>query len=700
MASKITSSPATGEPKTQNEPKRPLMPYKLLEAAIDGNETDLKQLLGLNDEEDHPPHTKVSVEDITPMKPSDCLRSATGMGDTILHILSENGCVNLVSTICTKDSSLLEARNVRKETPFHQAARFGHDNILRILIEHAKKLGDSELKELLRQQNCLGETALHEAARHGHGAVVSTLMEEDLELAGLVNEGFVSPLYLATARGSLDIVHNMVHNMVTKLRNHEITPAFYSGPKKQTALHAAVLQVPELTKELLQLYSEPLGKGADETGRTPLHFIASTGNHDMATLLLDKDPSLAYIQDSDGSFPVHTAVRMGHRKMIVLLLQRCLDSGQLLDHNGRNFLHIALEANKLFVIFKLLKDSKNKLPISPWKKMFNRMANTMDNKGNTPLHLAAEYVSFDELMKSLLTKNKLDLTLQNKEGLTAFDISVIQCDTKSGTNFRKIYTSKMEGRSSTGWFQYYTNHKISESKLRAQFEDDNPTMDESEAKRISESVIAKAQLVGLGSVLIATVTFAAAFTLPGGTNQDTGNPILGRKYVFKAFVLADFAAFFLSIMSTLMLVHCSSDKNPYRMESYVGFSLSIFSIATRCMVMALALGLYVLLAPIGKTGILVLVMASCLIIISNQVTALRSGKDLFWEELLDGIEAGDSGYQSRESRVKARLQDGRIVFRLFHALMTTPLKLMLKLFYGVFLPIVGPLIFIFVFALV
>ncbi|KAF3340636.1 receptor-interacting serine/threonine-protein kinase 4-like isoform X2 [Carex littledalei] len=163
------------------------------------------------------------------------------MKNTILHILSANGHGNLVSTICMKDSSLLKAHNVRNETPFHHAARFGHTNTILKLIECAKSAFGEDpdvLKELLRQKNCLGETALHEAARRGHGAVVSTLMEEDLELAGLVNDDSVSPLYLATARGSLD----MVHNMVTKMLDHQITPTFYSGPEKQTALHAAVLQ--------------------------------------------------------------------------------------------------------------------------------------------------------------------------------------------------------------------------------------------------------------------------------------------------------------------------------------------------------------------------------------------------------------------------------------------------------------------------
>ena len=118
---------------------------------------------------------------------------------------------------------------------------------------------------------------------------------------------------------------------------------------------------------------------------------------------------------------------MGHVKMIVLLLQRCLDSGDLLDGNGGNFLHIAIEANKSEIIFKLLKDSKNELPISHWNKMFNRMINTMDNEGNTPLHLATEH-GYVNIMDSLSEeeKNGLDLTLQNKEGLTAFDISEIQ----------------------------------------------------------------------------------------------------------------------------------------------------------------------------------------------------------------------------------------------------------------------------------
>ncbi|XP_078161164.1 uncharacterized protein LOC144556651 [Carex rostrata] len=586
MGSERSSSPATEELQTQIEPKRPLMPHKLLIAATDGNKRNLNQLLGLNFEDDHPPDTKVSVDDV---EPSDCLiRSANGMGDTILHILSSNGRGTLVAKICEKDSSLLKARNVRNETPFHQAARFGDHSTIGLLMRHVQEIfGVAEFKELIRQKNILGETALHEAARHGHVDVVSILMQASPELLGLVNDDSVSPLYLATARGSL----HMVKMMVAKMLKCEITPAFYSGPKKMTALHAAVLQDRELTEELLQLYSEALGKG-DETGRTPLHFAALTGKRDIAKLLLDKDPSLAYIQDSDGSFPIHDAVRMGHDETSALLLQMGVDSYQLLDGNGRNFLHIAVAANKTDFIFKL-QNLKSKYPISFRKIMFNRMVNRMDNEGNTPFHLAAGHLNTD-VMVYLLKNNELDLTLQNKKGYTAADIAMIQFrKLRDPTQRRDIlgdfYIRNKGGRFSTGWFEEYIS-----------------TTDERGAKKSSEILMAQAQFVGLGSVLIATVTFAAAFTLPGGTNGDTGTPILGRKYIFKAFVLADFCAFFYSFKSTMSIIYCWSFGNSAQIETRIANSMHQFTRAAKSMVIALALGLYLVIAPIGNIAQVVL----------------------------------------------------------------------------------------------
>ncbi|XP_078166216.1 protein ACCELERATED CELL DEATH 6-like [Carex rostrata] len=616
MASKITSSPVTEEPKTQNEPERLLMPENLLEAAIHGNETDLKKILGLDDEEqDHPPHTEVYV-DVTQMEPSDCLRSITGMEDTILHILSANGHENLLFTVCTKDSLLLNACNARNETPFHHAARFGHKNAILELIRCAKSaFGNEGLIELLRRKNFFGETALHEAARHGHGDVVSSLMEVDVELAGLVNNDSASPLYLATVRGS----YETVKEMVAMLKQCRITSEFYSGPNQQTALHAAVLHSPKLTKEVLQLYPEPLGKGTDET-RKIIHFVVLTGNCDIAKLLLDNDRSLAYIKDSDGSFPVHIAVRMGHVKVLFLLLQRCLDSGQLLDCNGRNFLHIAIEAKRYAIVDKLLEDLRDKY----WMKMFNIMIKTRDNNGNTPIHVAAQLGRL-QYLDYHWRDIELDLSLQNQEGLTALDILLIRYrkyeTTQGEYNFEEMYIRNEANHFSAAWLQDYSKDHMSETELtRGDEQDHIPTTEPTGPNKSSESVTTRAQLVGLGSVLIATVSFAAAFTLPGGTNQDTGTPILGRKYLFKAFILADFSAFFLSFISTMMLIRSSIDENQGRMKKDVDKSLKIFRFATKCLVIALALCLYLVVAHVGHTATIIIVFSSILILSDQNIS--------------------------------------------------------------------------------
>jgi Domain of unknown function len=63
----------------------------------------------------------------------------------------------------------------------------------------------------------------------------------------------------------------------------------------------------------------------------------------------------------------------------------------------------------------------------------------------------------------------------------------------------------------------------------------------------------KAQIIGLGSVLITTVAFTTAFTIPGGYNQDHGTPIFGRKYVNNAFTVANALSFVEAFVSLFAL---------------------------------------------------------------------------------------------------------------------------------------------------
>lgn len=56
------------------------------------------------------------------------------------------------------------------------------------------------------------------------------------------------------------------------------------------------------------------------------------------------------------------------------------------------------------------------------------------------------------------------------------------------------------------------------------------------------------------AALIATIMFAAAFTLPGGNNDDNGHPILMKKSAFKVFVVTDAISLCTSCASLLMFL--------------------------------------------------------------------------------------------------------------------------------------------------
>jgi hypothetical protein len=54
--------------------------------------------------------------------------------------------------------------------------------------------------------------------------------------------------------------------------------------------------------------------------------------------------------------------------------------------------------------------------------------------------------------------------------------------------------------------------------------------------------------------LITTIMFAAAFTVPGGNNQDTGLPIFLHDGIFTTFLIADALSLFTSATSVLIFI--------------------------------------------------------------------------------------------------------------------------------------------------
>lgn len=136
--------------------------------------------------------------------------------------------------------------------------------------------------------------------------------------------------------------------------------------------------------------------------------------------------------------------------------------------------------------------------------------------------------------------------------------------------------------------------------------------EQEDSKTITEST----QVMAVCSTLIATVAFAAAFTLPGGYRADDhtngGTPTFVGSYGFDAFVLAITFAFVYSLLATFSLVYSGMTKVDYSIRlEHLNSANSLVWLSIRCLLAAFALGLYVVLAPVAhKTALLICLMCS------------------------------------------------------------------------------------------
>ncbi|KDO36233.1 hypothetical protein CISIN_1g030637mg [Citrus sinensis] len=116
------------------------------------------------------------------------------------------------------------------------------------------------------------------------------------------------------------------------------------------------------------------------------------------------------------------------------------------------------------------------------------------------------------------------------------------------------------------------------------------------------------------AALIATVTFAAAFTLPGGYKSDTedgpnrGTAILSKNTAFQAFVISDAIAMVLSLSA--VFVHFILSLKYFKKFIFLFvFALYFTVFAMEAMMVAFVTGTYAMLA----TPSLGLAIATCII---------------------------------------------------------------------------------------
>ncbi|XP_056161762.1 ankyrin repeat-containing protein At5g02620-like [Syzygium oleosum] len=527
--------------------------------------------------------------------------------NNILHVAAQYKQVNFIENLlqCPSGPSLLWQGNSKGDTPLHIVATLGSCEAVRVFTDLAKSLHWAvenrqidACKELLRKPNLHKDTALHYAVRGGHELVVKLLIEEDPQLCDITNAANESPLYLAAHRRRSDIV--------VLILNAFSLSSCHKGPKGLTALHAAVLfSLPSGWWKILEKRPELIREG-DEMGWTPLHYVASLGKVEAVRLLLQHDTSMAYNLDKEGQSALHIAAFLGYRHVIDEIVRSCPDAWDIINIKGQTALHAAAIGGRVFVVNYILR-----MP------SLLHLLNEQDTNGNTALHLAALHKKYFTIYR-LARDKRVDRFATNKDHMTALDIFFAHEEV--GYKAAKV-KNVLKGSLGMPFCQDRAMECV-KKRLDEQIVEGQPagfiTTGSITAKTenfySSKRSIIDLQL--LVAVLIATVTFAAAFTMPGGYNNDgpnQGMATLAGRAAFKAFVISNTTAFSFSILA-LFLQYDTMNVNNRQQARYANRAGDCIYVAILGMVLAFACGTYVVLTS-TRIGLFPFVMSGCLIII-------------------------------------------------------------------------------------
>ncbi|CAN6180346.1 unnamed protein product [Urochloa humidicola] len=488
------------------------------------------------------------------------LLGTTPQGNTCLHIAAIHGHEVFCKEVQALNPSLLAAVNSEGETPLLAAAASGRVSVASVLLRFCR---DQSLTWTILKQDKRGCNALHHAIRNGHEDLAKELIREEPALSHAVNQYSESPMYIAVMRNYEEVFDKLL----------EIPDAAHGGAAGMNALHAAVRNGNSDIAGKIMKKLPALARQENTAKNTPLQLAAFWNKIGVLRVLLDHDPSLGYIVSSHGNgiTPLVSAAYRGHVGLARELLKHCPDA-PLVQTNGWTCLHQAVLSQQMEFIDFILG-----LPQS------GRLVNMRDQDGDTALHIAVRKCN-PKMVAALLHHPGIDVTVLNNNGSPA---NWAPLDLAKTMNWNEVSMRmlKADRQDASSIFN-----------LHRQAKDNVTDLSRKDIKSLTQTYTGNTSLV---AILIATITFAAAFTLPGGYSTDPGNeglPIMSRKFAFKAFLISDTLAMCSSLAVAFVYVIAKWEDLEFLLY-YRSFTKKLMWFAYMATTTAFATGLYTIMAP-------------------------------------------------------------------------------------------------------
>ncbi|KAF2303661.1 hypothetical protein GH714_021018 [Hevea brasiliensis] len=459
-------------------------------------------------------------------------------------------------------------------------------------------------------RNEYGNTALHEAAAAGNVTAAKLLLDYERTLLDIKNKLGETPLYRAAAFGKTEMVKFLVSEVLS-YREEILSTHRQKGPSvmsfhgrrydSTSILHIAVQAEHFETALYLQRADEALGQLKDESGRTCLHLLAGMLSAYRSNQSMGKLKGFLY-----RCLPDDNEYEEDHQDTVSFSKKHDMESGTTTNH----FLPFAYPRFRKGwpALDRIWKERKRRHEsVMKLTKLLVRLDKSWETSlvepdiGTISLGKAERFRPTTQGRGHSSLEDDKEDTIDNPVKKTIDPISTPLL-IASSTGIIEIVDEMLKA------YPYAVSH-VSECK------EDNPfyyimhhNNDDKTAFELFEKTHAKLHKEAQGwlkrtsescsviAVLIATVGFTAIYTVPGGTDEKTGLPVLLHYPFFVVFTVLDIISLASSLTSVVMFL--SILTSPFRLQDFLislprkltlGFTFLFISVAATMLAFAAAI---------------------------------------------------------------------------------------------------------------